>query len=378
MIINWKGEVLAKQGYGILTRHFLKPIVDQIKLIPNEDYIKPEDRIVDDFWIEKVIESSIEPDADITISFSIPQLYSPDDGKFNIGMSLWDTDHYPREWIPVMNKLDAVLVPSSRMKEAALHSGINNVYEFKPNLELDRYSIEGEKTEITGTQGKIKFIYEADFNKFSGFENLIAAYCVALEDVEDSCLIIKSGTNDPNPDKRKHICGALQSIRNKLIGIKHPHIHIITDLLTDEQTSSLLRGADYYIDTMLATTIDQAAVRAMACGLPMITHNHTDIDECLSVRSYTQPISEVNAPFYGSYQNWRVPDHLDLVEAIRSAYFLSKNEPEQYKEKKQVVSTQVKSKYSNTDILEVCQRAKQEIHDKSLQNIQERLVFKGK
>jgi hypothetical protein len=62
--IEWVGEVLAKQGYGVLTREFLRPIVDHVKLIPKEDYVKPEDKYDVGLWAEKAITSMSMPEGE--------------------------------------------------------------------------------------------------------------------------------------------------------------------------------------------------------------------------------------------------------------------------------------------------------------------------
>lgn len=358
--INWIGEVLHNKGYGMFTREFLKPIVDEVKLEPREDHIKPEEKIDDEFWIEQVVEGSIKEKADINVNFCIPHLYKPDPERVNLGLSLWDTDCYPREWIMAMNQMDGILSISEDMRDALENGGIKvPVRVFNPHLNLERFTTEGPVTEVTGTENLIKFFYEADWNKMSGFEVLIPIFAIATEQIKDACLIIKTGVASDEPDKRRHIASSINEIKKRLSGIKPPKIFLITDLLTESQTCDLIRGCDYYLNGMLASTIDAAAIRAMACGLPAIGHTGSNkVNLAFEATGFRTPILQTQAPFYGSYQNYSVPDSRELIEAIRYAYYIKKTNREKYSILSEESSTNIKRMFSETDLIQVCEDLK--------------------
>lgn len=93
--IEWRGEILAKIGYGIQARRILDLIYRagiKVKLLPAENYLPPNMKIDDPLWINRIEESKSLPAAPIRINYCIPTVAEFSPTAFNILYTMWETN----------------------------------------------------------------------------------------------------------------------------------------------------------------------------------------------------------------------------------------------------------------------------------------------
>lgn len=356
MNIEWKSEILAKEGYGVIARELLNSIKDNIKITPKEDYVSPDNKLSDSPYIQSIIKSVIKPDSDLVVNFCIPNLYEVHKDKINVGLSLWDSDLLHPSWAMKMAEMDAILVPNDFMLNAVQKMVNKPVYLFKPGFNLEDWKAEGEKIEISETEGKIKYIFDGQWNILSDIERMITGFCVAFRGVEDACLILKLSSEE-NADKRKAVAAGVQSFLEKLIDIKkRPKIVILTDQLDHEEKKRLYRGMHYFLDISRMENISFTKWRAKHMGIPVIgmaKSGNREVSD-LIVDSHFDPITGVRVNLLDSNQKWEVANTDSLIETLEKSYQIIKNN--QYKELSDLARSRAEERNNKTDLIEVLTR----------------------
>lgn len=359
--IEWVGEILAKVGYGILTREFLMPVRDEVKLVPKEDYVKPENKYIDGLWAEKVIESMIKPESDVRISFSIPPLYDYIPGKLNIGMSLWDLDTLPQEWVKRMNDMDALLFPTSDMAANAVKSGVTKpVAVFTPHISLSRWLGEIAPLELD-TKSDVTFLVDDSWGPNSNLEEVIQAYCIAFDGMRNVTLVIRID-NAESIDQKRNIRGAIQSIPNRMPGLNKPRIVVVDDTMSEEELNSLVKSATYVISGKSSISFDMQTIRSAAIGVPVIATAIPNRDNSLvsfKIQSYSVPML-VSAQFYKYNQFCKKPDVKDFVEKLKYGYNLFMSDRTGYGRLILSKREEACKKHGSTNLLEVCDHLQKE------------------
>lgn len=356
--IEWVGEVLSKQGYGILTREFLFPIKEDVKLIAKEDYISPENKYSSGIWLEETVSSYLKSDSPIRVSFSIPNLYAKEKDKFNIGLSLWDSTLYPIEWAQKMNEMDALIFPSEGMAQAYKNTGSKvPIAVFNPFFNTSKWTLSGNTTEIAANKEYVKYLFEGSWDPKSNIPELILTFTSAFERLDDVMLVLKIECS--NLEEQGQIKGAIHGLINGLRPINRPKIVIIFDSFSEEKSCELARGCHFYIDTILCSSIPISRIRAACCGLPLVVNtidNSPKLNcDTLSFASSYAPITGVNYPMYRIDQMWRRPDIGHAITKLRLSYDLVKSNKLQYNELRELTSKEYKQQFSSTNLIEVCE-----------------------
>lgn len=353
--IEWVGEVLAKQGYGVLTREFLRPIVDHVKLIPKEDYVKPEDKYDVGLWAEKAITSMSMPEGDIRINFCIPPMFESIQGKMNIGMCLWELDTYPKEWLPSMAKMDGLIFPAKDMAHTARQCGLKNLIGFfKPYIDITRWKTNVPPTDISNATG-VKYLIETDWNPLSNIEEALQAFCIAFEGNSDVTLIVKLN-NTGNIEQKRGIRGAIGGMLGKLLGLSKPKIILLDDDIPEESSVGLIKAADYVISVNGAVALDMHALKIATIGKPIIGLETRNRD--LSLISYKIKGAHHSMIYPAMYhrftQFYLKPDIKELAMALFYSYNLIKNDKSKYTVMCEN-SQKAAETYLSTDLLQVCE-----------------------
>lgn len=351
-IIEFEGEILAKIGYGILSREFLKPIVDKVKIIPKEDYLSSDQKYNSGFWMDQVIESIIKPEANIRLQFCIPPLYKYNPNKFNIGMCIWDTDKFPLEWLPLMQNMDAMIFPTQDLTNIAVKCGIKKpCLSFEHHFDTSRWK-NISPINIDGTKN-IKYIMEEEWSPTSNIEEVIHGFCIAFEGSKEVSLTLKIvGITDVN--QRKNIRNEISGMINKLKGLAKPTILVIDDNFTEQESSAIIASHNYFISLRGSSKIDIEGIRNNTLGIPTIGSEipNRQLNTLFKVASFAIPCMNPN-PYYKYNQFYFKPDIRHYIGNLIQSYNLIKNDPKKYKE----ISTTIKDTakiYEKTNLLEVC------------------------
>lgn len=333
--ISWQGEILAQSGYGVHARRILKPLIEagvDVKLISDENYIPPEKRIQDAWWLEQLALSKNKPDAPVHINYCIPPLAKPVKDAINILSSQWDTTQFPREWVPTINQFNRFWVGSIGLTKTAANSGIKiPVDVVSTTLDTNLWSPEGGSASVTEIPpGCVKFMFTGDWIARKNYQDLIIGYLTAFSGCKDTALVIKTSSDQPGAEGRKHIEQAIRHFTGKVTGIELPRIYLLTDFVSEEQVIPIMRGCDVYLSVSHGESYDTAVVQAMSLGKIVVATNflgHEDYikqGNSLPVKYTLAPVYDAAAPLYHSYQLWSCPDMWDFISKMRTAYEMVK------------------------------------------------------
>lgn len=333
--IEWCGEILAIHGYGVTARRILKPLIEggaTIKLTPDEDYVPPHKRITDSFWLEQIEKSKTLPPPPVKVCYCIPPMFKPRPGAINILSSQWETTHYPKEWVPIINSADRFWVGTPSLKQSALNSGVKvPIGVMNATIDPNEWKPDGPTSRLAEIpKDAVKFIFVGDWIPRKNIEDLIIGYLTAFSGVKDTALIIKTWSNAPGITGRKHIEDAIRHINNKIVGIERPKIYLVTDMLPESQLIDLMRDAHCYVSVSHGEGFDLPMVQAMSLGkiivtTPFLAHgDYLNEHNSLPVRFTISPVYDAVAPLYHAYQLWSKPDMWDFIMKLRSAYQLIK------------------------------------------------------
>lgn len=339
---DWFGEIKAKMGYGLQARRMLKPLIDggaDIKLIPDEDYLPPHMKIADPFWDQQVLDSIKKPDTGLRIMYSLPTRFKPGNGV-NIGYSMWETDEYPREWSKIINECCKYFFAGcNSLVNSAKKANISMpIIPINATIDTNLWCPEGPKTRINDIPDDcVKFMFIGNFIPRKNLEDLLLGFNAAFEGIKDVCLIIKTWSGDNTANGKKHIGDAVRHLNNKATGLMgRPKIHLISDILDEDQIINLMRYSDVYVSVSKGEGFDLPMMQSMSLGKLILTTRflaHGDYlndSNSIDIKYSLMPCSDAAAPLYDSYQMWSRPDMGSYIEGLRKAYSVVKNKSHNY------------------------------------------------
>lgn len=335
---DWQSEITSVVGYGLQARRMLRPLIEggaDIKLIPDEDYLPPHMRIDDPFWNSQIESSKSKPDSGVRIMYSLPTRFRPDPNGINIGYAMWETDEYPREWSRIINEsCKYFFAGCNSLVNSAKKANISMpIIPMNATLDTSIWNPTGPKIQINDIpKDCVKFLFIGNFIPRKNLEDLLLGFNAAFEGAKDVCLIIKTWSNSNDSKGKKHIADAIRLLNSRATGlISKPKIHVISDILEEEQIINLIRYADAYVSVSKGEGFDLPLMQAMSMeklvlATRFLAHgDYLDNSNSIDIKYTLTPCSEAAAPLYDSYQNWSRPDMGSYIEALRQAYILIKN-----------------------------------------------------
>lgn len=332
--IEWCGEILAQIGYGVQTRNILRPLIEggaKVKLIPAEEYVPEHRKVNEPFWIKALEESKVMPDMPMRINFSIAPQFRVRPGAINVGFMQWETTRVPNEWVPILNQMDYLLVPSDTAIDAYRMAGVNvPIKVLRPNISDP--GVDGPATSISEIpEGTVKFLFSSNWIPRKNHSDLITAFCCAFHGIQDAALIIKTWPTNDDTNNKRHIENGVRHFSDRLRGINRPRIYLLSDIVSQEKVDSIIRSCDVYVSASKAEGFDSATISAMAMqklvlGIPLgIRSEYIKPTTSLPIDFSLEPIVDSAAPGYDTYQAWARPNMQSLIGAMHVAYNLIKN-----------------------------------------------------
>lgn len=320
----------------------LRPLIEggaDIKLIPDEDYLPPHMKIDDPFWRTQLELSKNKPDTGLRIMYSLPTRFRPDPNGVNVGYAMWETDEYPREWVKIINESCKYFFAgcNSLVNSAKKGNIMMPIIPINATLDTSIWSPDGPKIQINDIPtGCVKFLFIGNFIPRKNLEDLLLGFNAAFEGITDVCLIIKTWSSSNDSKGKKHISDAIRMLNNRATGLlTKPKIHVISDILEEEQIINLIRYSNAYVSVSKGEGFDLPLMQAMSMEKLILTTRflaHGDYlndSNSIDIKYSLMPCSEAAAPLYDSYQNWSRPDMGSYIEGLRKAYTLIKNNTSQ-------------------------------------------------
>lgn len=355
--IEWQGEILAKIGYGSQARRILKPLIEagvDVKLLQKEDYVPDNMRIGDIFWLDQLENSRSKPEAPIRICYEIPPIsdYRPD--AINCAYCVWETDKYPREWIPKINNAQAFFTDSQALIDSARNGGVSiPAYQMAPPIDIDKWCPEGPTISVEGIKDTdVVFMMNGNWIPRKNFGDLMVGFCCALNGIKDAHLIIKTWGGDNSANFKKQVRDNVASRLTSLQNIDRPRIFLIPDVLEENQVIKLMRRADVYITVSHGEGFDLPLAQAMSMekvclATDFLSHgDYMTTKNSIPIKYSLMPVVDAKARNYTADQMWSRPDVGDMMAKVREAYKRAKNKDQEWREIGRKARETVVNKYN--------------------------------
>lgn len=253
-------------------------------------------------------------------------------------MTAWETARIPRSKLSVLNRYDAVCVPSSQNVKAMVSSGVTvPVYLAPHGADTSRYHSDNKKFPLYGMEDRFVFVSVFDFLHRKNPELLLRAYWEEFTAADRTALVIK--TYSPRHKKSgEWIRRTILEFKKKLgIGGNTAPLVLLTHVLEDEQMKGLYTLGNAFVLPTRGEAVGLPYMEALASGVPVIAtcwggqmdflHDGNSFlvrcrlqNPAIGIRS-----REALSPFYRSLfmqgnQLWAEPDLEDLKKQMRRAY----------------------------------------------------------
>jgi glycosyltransferase involved in cell wall biosynthesis len=367
-----RAPLLSISGYGVHCRQVFNwldkkeniNITSQIVQWGNTSWMVNPD--MEDGLVSKIISTSNDSISNFDISFQVqlPDEWDPNLAKKNIGISaVVETDRCNPQWIDSMNKMDAVIVPSTYVRDIILKTG---------NITTKLFVIpEWYHEEIDRGESKsLNLDFETDFNfltisQFTGNDpytdrkNLyftIKWFCEAFSDDPSVGLVLKTNHGRGTHIDRQITKNKIRQLVSEVRRGPYPKIHLLHGNLSAAEVVGLYSHPK--IKCFLTLTRGEGfglpILEASACELPVMATNWSAHLDFLNLGKFIPinykmieiPENKVDNRIFLQNMRWAEPIEEDFkkkVLKLRNKYSI----PEQWAKE---LSKSVKSKFSASAI----------------------------
>ena len=164
--------------------------------------------------------------------------------------------------------------------------------------------------------------------------DLLSAYLLAFQDREDVTLVIKLATN---PVREHHEVNIFRHIYQSMHILHKCRLVVITDFLTSQQMSDLMRVTTFYVNTSRAEGACLPLQQSLAAGRPSIAPDHTSMADFMDdqvgfvPRTHAEPTYWPHDPEQRTETYWNRMVWTDLRDHMLSAAELIDDDPERYR-----------------------------------------------
>jgi glycosyltransferase involved in cell wall biosynthesis len=215
---------------------------------------------------------------EIAILHSIPTIYSKYQNKHKkkIGFAIYETYDAPESWIPILNRNDAIIVPSKFNKDVFLMKDIKKeIYHIPHCFDDTLFNSNYVKKE------KINFLFIASWRQRKGYEILCDVWAKYFYNNTDITLTIKTDKIDI---AKEYIKQCYKRYHKK---IDISNIEFLNNKYSIEGISKIIGESHFVINPSMGEGFCLPGLFAMACNVPFITTNYSGVlDYATSENSY--------------------------------------------------------------------------------------------
>jgi glycosyltransferase involved in cell wall biosynthesis len=338
MDILWCGPVADSSGYGHASRHYLhwlhKEYKDAINVrVVQRNFFNGELIPISKDYPEITEMSVAQHDSySCYIQNLTPNTFALDDiAKFHIGMTTFETDGLPRNWVSNMQMMDAIITYTEFNRTTFQSSGVTRpIYVVPHGVDTDVFKPNGpcfQKIRET-LAGSYIFGSVFDWTERKNPELLLEAYFKAFEGKSDVALILKCFYQFPISRSRKIMMEKIDAVKSKMGTSKLPPVYIISDVLSDMQMPMFYNSIDALVSCSGGEGWGLCFSEGMASGLPVIATNWSGNTEFMNsdnsllidctIRNIPDKFVAIHPDYSG--QKWAFPEYNDLVDKMRFLY----------------------------------------------------------
>lgn len=246
-------------------------------------------------------------------------------GRVRIGRTYFETDRLPAGWLPILEEMDEVWVPSDFNRRAFASSGLSEekIRVVHEGVDARFYSPEAEPFNIPHARS-FKFLSVFDWQMRKGPDLLLKAFVEEFDADDDVCLILKLYTiHDPSADPAEYVAHFVERHLNTRLEDTAPII-LLNGFIPNSQMPRLFASGDAYVLPTRGEGFGRPYLEALSTGLPVIaTRWSGQLDFLNDQNSYLVDVDDL-VPFAGEVDleiaaghRWASPNVEHLRQRMR-------------------------------------------------------------
>lgn len=270
-----------------------------------------------------------ELDYDTVVVHLTPNNYPlhAEEGKRNIGITVWETSAISEDWVPCCNMMDGVIVPCAQNVSAFASAGVTVPIVVVP------YAIEVPEgagpASLPGTEGLYRFYSIFQWTERKNPAGLLKAYFAEFSPDEPVCLVLKTYIDflQPIRKQKREIARAVDMVRRNANFQGAPPVYLVVKRMSKEEVFALHAACDCFVLAHRGEGFGLPIAEAMALGKPAIATTFGGPEDFMKP-AYSMPVGYSLTPtsgmpwieHYNGKQWWAEPDLKAFSACMRRAY----------------------------------------------------------
>lgn len=368
-----RAPLLSISGYGVHSRQIFTwlekrkdiNLSSQIVQWGNTSWLINGD--YEDGLIGRIIQSSKDagPNQDVSIQVQLPDEWDPTLANKNIGVSAFvETDFCNPEWLKAVDRMDAVVVPSTFIKDSILKTGNVSTEIFVIpewyHVDIDKNNFEDIDLNI---DTKFNFLTIAQFtgntpdNDRKNLYYTLKWFCDTFSNDKDVGLILKTNHGKGTRIDRKLTHNKIRQVISEVRKGDYPKVHLVHGNLSVPELCGLYKKdtVKCFLSLTRGEGFGLPILEAAASGIPVMTTNWSAHLDFLKLGKFipinyslqTIPESRIDNRIFLQNMKWAMPSEEDFKKKISK--FRNKSEIPQKWAKE--LEKNIKSNFSSESIM---------------------------
>lgn len=348
------GPYRQNDGWGMASRDYIKAIATQIPSLTTRPIYFTNNTIDIDADISKH-EKILSQTYDVVFQKTLPHCLAINRSiKKNVALFVLETNNISHSsCINNLNNIDEICVPSSQEAKCLKMSGVTTPVKIVSEaIDTELYNKNREhKIELPSSLNKtFKFYTIGEYIERKNLLDLVTAFHLAFEPTDNVSLIIKTHRPGLSPgESLKFIQNQITDLKRKLnIRQFYQQETIICDRLSDLDLIGLHNSCDCFVMPSCGEAFCRPAAEALILGkTPIVTDNTGMVDfinnnNGFVINSRKEPVIlnertlSNDFDIYNAYEYWYRPNVFSLIDCMKKAYHMYKNDKQEYVRKQQI------------------------------------------
>jgi glycosyltransferase involved in cell wall biosynthesis len=274
------------------------------------------------------LESNGLSDIDVVIQQCLPDMFVKINGVKNIGYFFWETDCFIGSgWKSGCDLMDEIWVTTEEQKMACVKSGLSSekIRIVDQPKEVLNYSGKFDFSPY-GIENTYKFYTISDYSNKKNVNALVHAFLTEFTIHDNVSLVIKSYISEKSTEESKeHIKMMIQELKRQIGKNEnaYPKIAIISNMLSDDELSSLENSCDCFISSSRGEGEGLPMAQAALKGKPVVANCISGIkknfkNQDLLVKSMVmKKVFGMNSFYYNHNESWYDGSTTELCDRLR-------------------------------------------------------------